>query len=90
MGLACLVALSGCSSVSGTGEKGYISGEGNDVDLADLRGRPVVRDPSQDDAAAFTRTLEVDYPSSPLRPRRALPGPVDLAPAHVDADSVRA
>ena len=57
--------LVGCSSLSGTGDKGYISGEGvpvevvaqdrgqpieltgedldgNDVDLADLRGKPVV------------------------------------------------
>ena len=65
MGLACLVALAGCSSLSGTGGKGYISGEGvptevgagdrgkpieltgtdlegNDIDLADLRGKPVV------------------------------------------------
>ena len=65
MGLACLLALVGCSSRSGTGDKGYISGtgvptevkavdrgdpvemtgtdlQGNDVDLADLRGKPVV------------------------------------------------
>jgi thiol-disulfide isomerase/thioredoxin len=57
--------LTGCSSLSGTGDKGYITGtgvpvevdpgdrgaaielsgtdlDGNDVDLADLRGRPVV------------------------------------------------
>jgi thiol-disulfide isomerase/thioredoxin len=120
--LACLLALVGCSSLSGTGDKGYISGEGvpvevvaedrgtpiemtgtdldgNEVDLADLRGKPVVvnvwaswcgpciveqpdlneaaselgedvtflglniRDASQGDAAAFTRTLDVDYPS---------------------------
>ena len=63
--LACLLALVGCSSLSGTGDKGYITGEGvptevspsareapveltgtdldgNDVDLADLRGTPVV------------------------------------------------
>ncbi|QSR29527.1 redoxin [Nocardioides sp. S5] len=63
--LACLLALTGCSGLSGTGEKGYISGtgvptevepvdrgepvelsgtdlEGGDVDLADLRGKPVV------------------------------------------------
>ena len=65
MGLACLLALVGCSAVSGTGDKGYITGEGvpteveavdrgkpveltgtdldgNPVDLADLRGKPVV------------------------------------------------
>lgn len=65
VGLACLLVLVGCSSLSGTGDKGYISGEGvpvevvaedrgqpieltgedldgNDVDLADLRGKPVV------------------------------------------------
>ncbi|MCW2737022.1 TlpA disulfide reductase family protein [Nocardioides sp.] len=63
--LACLLALVGCSSLSGTGDKGYISGEGvpvevaavdreapieltgtdldgNDVDLAAMRGKPVV------------------------------------------------
>ena len=63
--LACLLVLVGCSSLSGTGDKGYISGEGvpvevaaadrgdpveltgadldgTDVDLADLRGKPVV------------------------------------------------
>ncbi|MBS2939650.1 TlpA family protein disulfide reductase [Nocardioides sp. J2M5] len=63
--LACLLALAGCSSLSGTGDKGYITGEGvptevaigdrdepveltgtdlegNEVDLADLRGTPVV------------------------------------------------
>ena len=63
--LACLLALVGCSSLSGTGDKGYITGEGvpvevdptareapidltgtdldgNDVDLAALRGKPVV------------------------------------------------
>lgn len=57
--------LAGCTSLSGTGDKGYITGEGvpsevaptaregaieltgtdldgNDVDLADLRGKPVV------------------------------------------------
>lgn len=57
--------LTGCSSLSGTGDKGYITGtgvpvevvaqdrgpaieltgtdlDGNDVDLADLRGKPVV------------------------------------------------
>ena len=28
MGLACLLALAGCSSLSGTGDKGYITGEG--------------------------------------------------------------
>ncbi|HYH72667.1 MAG TPA: TlpA disulfide reductase family protein [Nocardioides sp.] len=65
MGLACLLALAGCSGLSGTGDKGYISGtgvptevapadrgepvdltgtdlEGAEVDLADLRGGPVV------------------------------------------------
>ncbi len=65
VGLACLLALAGCSSLSGTGDKGYITGEGvptevkavdrgapveltgtdldgDDVDLADLRGKPVV------------------------------------------------
>ena len=65
MGLACLLALAGCSGLSGTGDKGYISGtgvptevkaadrgapielagsdlEGNPVDLAELRGKPVV------------------------------------------------
>ena len=65
MGLACLLALAGCSSLSGTGDKGYISGtgvptevepgdrgepveltgsdlDGGEVDLADLRGAPVV------------------------------------------------
>ncbi|WP_241005308.1 TlpA disulfide reductase family protein [Nocardioides sp. zg-1228] len=65
MGLACLLALVGCSSLSGTGDKGYISGtgvptevapadrgepvsltgtdlDGEEVDLADLRGAPVV------------------------------------------------
>ena len=63
--LACLLALVGCSGLSGTGAKGYISGEGvpvevkavdrgapvelsgadldgNPIDLADLRGKPVV------------------------------------------------
>ena len=63
--LACLLALVGCSSLSGTGDKGYITGEGvpnevaptardsaieltgtdldgDEVDLADLRGKPVV------------------------------------------------
>jgi thiol-disulfide isomerase/thioredoxin len=63
--LACLLALVGCSSLSGTGDKGYITGEGvptevaptareaavslsgvdlegNEVDLAGLRGKPVV------------------------------------------------
>jgi thiol-disulfide isomerase/thioredoxin len=63
--LTCLLALAGCSGLSGTGDKGYISGEGvpvevdpaareapitlsgvdldgNEVDLADLRGKPVV------------------------------------------------
>lgn len=114
--------LVGCSGVSGTGDKGYISGtgvpvevpaadrgkpveltgedlDGNQVDLADLRGTPVVvnvwaswcgpciveqpdlneaaaelgdrvaflglniREASPGDAAAFTRNLEVDYPS---------------------------
>lgn len=63
--LACLLALVGCSGMSGTGDKGYITGEGvpvevkavdrgdpveltgtdlegEDVDLADLRGKPVV------------------------------------------------
>ena len=122
VGLACLLALAGCSSLSGTGDKGYISGEGvpteveavdrgepvemtgtdldgNEVDLADLRGKPVVvnvwaswcppciaeqpdlneaatelgddvqfvglniRDASREDALAFARKLEVDYPS---------------------------
>jgi thiol-disulfide isomerase/thioredoxin len=65
LGLACLLALAGCSGLSGTGDKGYISGTGvptevapadrgepvdltgtdlggNAVDLADLRGGPVV------------------------------------------------
>jgi thiol-disulfide isomerase/thioredoxin len=65
VGLACLLALAGCSGLSGTGDKGYISGtgvptevapadrgepvdltgtdlEGAEVDLADLRGGPVV------------------------------------------------
>jgi thiol-disulfide isomerase/thioredoxin len=65
LGLACLLALVGCTDTSGTGDKGYISGEGvptevaprareepiqlsgtdldgNEVDLADLRGKPVV------------------------------------------------
>jgi thiol-disulfide isomerase/thioredoxin len=64
-GLACLLALTGCSSLSGTGDKGYITGtgvpteveaadrgapveldgsdlDGDAVDLADLRGKPVV------------------------------------------------
>lgn len=63
--LLCLLVLSGCSSLSGTGDKGYIEGtgvpvevkavdrgapvelsgddlDGNPVDLADLRGKPVV------------------------------------------------
>ena len=63
--IVCLLVLAGCSSLSGTGDKGYISGtgvpvevpaadrgdpveltgedlNGNQVDLADLRGRPVV------------------------------------------------
>ncbi len=63
--LACLFVLAGCSSLSGTGDKGYISGEGvpvevapdareapvelsgvdldgNELDLAALRGKPVV------------------------------------------------
>ena len=114
--------LAGCSGLSGTGDKGYITGtgvpvevpaadredpielagtdlDGNDVDLAELRGKPVVvnvwaswcgpciveqpdlneaaaelgddvtflglniREASEGDAAAFTRKLEVDYPS---------------------------
>lgn len=65
VGLACLLMLVGCSSLSGTGDKGYITGEGvpsevaptardtsieltgtdldgKEVDLADLRGTPVV------------------------------------------------
>lgn len=122
VGLVCLVVLAGCSSLSGTGDKGYISGtgvpteveaadrgdpvdlagtdlEGNDVDLAEMRGKPVVvsvwaswcppciaeqpdlneaaqqlgsdahfvglniRDASREDATAFTRTLDVAYPS---------------------------
>lgn len=60
-----MLVLTGCSSLSGTGDKGYITGEGvptevkavdrgspveltgtdldgQDVDLADLRGKPVV------------------------------------------------
>jgi thiol-disulfide isomerase/thioredoxin len=60
-----LLVLTGCSSLSGTGDKGYVSGEGvptevapgdrgepvdlkgsdladRDVDLTDLRGKPVV------------------------------------------------
>lgn len=63
--ISCLLALAGCSSLSGTGDKGYISGEGvptevaaadrgapveltgedldgNPVDLAEMRGKPVV------------------------------------------------
>lgn len=63
--LACLLVLAGCSDLSGTGDKGYISGEGvptevepadrgepvaltgtdldgEEVDLAALRGKPVV------------------------------------------------
>ncbi|WP_239455502.1 TlpA family protein disulfide reductase [Nocardioides gilvus] len=63
--LACLLALSGCSSLSGTGDKDYVSGDGTlrriavdereapiefagedldgePLDLADLRGKPVV------------------------------------------------
>lgn len=42
MGLACLLALAGCSSLSGTGDKGYISGTGVpvEVDAAD-RGEPI-------------------------------------------------
>ena len=63
--LVCLLLLAGCSGMSGTGDKGYISGEGvpvevdapdrgdpvdltgddlegDPVDLADLRGKPVV------------------------------------------------
>lgn len=63
--IACLLVLAGCSSLSGTGDKGYITGagvptevsptareaaidltgtdlDGNEVDLADLRGKPVV------------------------------------------------
>jgi thiol-disulfide isomerase/thioredoxin len=62
---ACLLVLAGCSGLSGTGDKGYISGEGvptevepadrgepvaltgtdlegEEVDLAALRGKPVV------------------------------------------------
>jgi len=65
VGLACLLVLAGCSGLSGTGDKGYISGEGvptevppadrgepvslsgtdldgEEVDLAALRGKPVV------------------------------------------------
>ncbi len=65
VGLACLLVLAGCSGLSGTGDKGYISGTGvpteveavdrgapieltgsdlagGEVDLADLRGKPVV------------------------------------------------
>lgn len=63
--VACLLLVTGCSSLSGTGDKGYITGEGvptevkavdrgdpieltgtdldgKEVDLADLRGKPVV------------------------------------------------
>lgn len=63
--VACLLLVAGCSSLSGTGDKGYITGEGvptevkavdrgspvdltgtdldgKPVDLADLRGKPVV------------------------------------------------
>jgi thiol-disulfide isomerase/thioredoxin len=63
--LACLLVLAGCSGLSGTGDKGYISGtgvptevravdrgepialtgtdlDGEEVDLAALRGKPVV------------------------------------------------
>ena len=42
MGLACLLALAGCSSLSGTGDKGYISGTGvpTEVEPGD-RGEPV-------------------------------------------------
>ena len=42
MGLACLLALAGCSSLSGTGDKGYISGEGvpTEIKAAD-RGEPI-------------------------------------------------
>ncbi len=63
--LACLLALAGCSGLSGTGEKGYVTGsgvpmeikpadredpveltgvdlDGDEVDLADLRGKPLV------------------------------------------------
>lgn len=63
--LACLVVLSGCSTLSGTGDKGYVSADGTltrldvdereapielagedlngkPLDLADLRGKPVV------------------------------------------------
>ena len=63
--VACLLLVTGCSSLSGTGDKGYITGEGvptevkavdrgapvdltgtdldgKPVDLADLRGKPVV------------------------------------------------
>ncbi|SEC32109.1 Thiol-disulfide isomerase or thioredoxin [Nocardioides exalbidus] len=65
MVLVCLLLLAGCSGVSGTGDKGYITGEGvpvevkavdrgdpvdltgddlqgEPIDLADLRGKPVV------------------------------------------------
>ncbi len=65
LALAGLLALAGCTSVEGTGDKGYISGDGqvvqraveeregvidltgedlagNPLDLADLRGKPVV------------------------------------------------
>lgn len=63
--ITCLLVLAGCSSLSGTGDKGYITGEGvpvevaasaregvveltgtdldgDDITLADLRGKPVV------------------------------------------------
>ena len=40
--LACLLALTGCSGLSGTGEKGYISGTGvpTEVEAVD-RGEPI-------------------------------------------------
>lgn len=40
--VACLLALTGCSSLEGTGDKGYISGDGRIIQVAaGDRGRPI-------------------------------------------------